>query len=45
VVLENGQKKEIEIGIQNEEAFEIRGGLKEGEKVQLTDFLSLLKEK
>jgi multidrug efflux pump subunit AcrA (membrane-fusion protein) len=38
---ENGQTKAIEVGIQNEEAFEIKSGVTEGEKVRETDFLSL----
>jgi multidrug efflux pump subunit AcrA (membrane-fusion protein) len=43
VVTEGGEKKNIEVGLQNEEAFEIKKGLNEGEKIQQTDFLSLLK--
>jgi HlyD family secretion protein len=44
VVTEKGEKKGIEVGIQNEEVFEIRSGVKEGEKIRQTDFLSILKE-
>ncbi|MEO5969062.1 MAG: efflux RND transporter periplasmic adaptor subunit [Bdellovibrionia bacterium] len=39
---EKGEKKEIEVGAQNEEVFEILKGLNEGEKVQQTDFLTLI---
>jgi multidrug efflux pump subunit AcrA (membrane-fusion protein) len=38
---ENGNRKPIEVGIQNEEAFEIKSGVSEGDKVRETDFLSL----
>jgi multidrug efflux pump subunit AcrA (membrane-fusion protein) len=38
---ENGQSKPVEVGIQNEEAFEIKSGVTEGQKVRETDFLSL----
>jgi multidrug efflux pump subunit AcrA (membrane-fusion protein) len=44
VHLENGEKRMIEIGLQNEEAFEIKSGLKEGDRVKQVDFASLLKE-
>jgi multidrug efflux pump subunit AcrA (membrane-fusion protein) len=44
-ILENGTKKEIKIGAQNEDQFEIIEGLSEGDRVQQTDFLSLLKAK
>lgn len=44
VTLANGQKRDIEIGIQNEEAFEIKSGLQEGDKVKQVDFASLLRE-
>lgn len=43
VVTEKGDKKEVEVGAQNEEAFEIKKGLVEGEKIRQTDFLSVLK--
>ncbi|MEI6790340.1 MAG: efflux RND transporter periplasmic adaptor subunit [Myxococcaceae bacterium] len=43
VTLQNGSKRKIEVGVQNEEVFEILKGLKEGEKVQQTDFLSIIK--
>lgn len=41
VTLENGEKKKIEVGGQNEEVFEIRAGLSEGEKVRMVDFFTL----
>ena len=44
VVTEKGEKKNIEVGFQNEEAFEIKSGLSEHEKIRQTDFLSVLKE-
>jgi multidrug efflux pump subunit AcrA (membrane-fusion protein) len=42
VVLPSGENREIEVGAQNEEVFEIKKGLKEGEKIQQTDFLTLI---
>ena len=45
VVMANGDKRSIEVGIQNEEAFEILSGVKEGEKVRQTDFFELYSEK
>lgn len=44
VVTEKGDRKPIEVGAQNEEVFEIKQGLQEGEKVKQADFLSLFKE-
>lgn len=44
VTTAEGIKKEIEVGAQNEEVFEIRKGLREGDSVRQVDFLSLLKE-
>ncbi|OFZ85014.1 MAG: hypothetical protein A2603_04050 [Bdellovibrionales bacterium RIFOXYD1_FULL_55_31] len=44
VTLSNGTRKEIKVGLQNEEAFEIVSGLTEGEKVRQVDFLSLPSE-
>jgi multidrug efflux pump subunit AcrA (membrane-fusion protein) len=38
-----GARKKIVVGAQNEEAFEIKSGVSEGEQVKLTDFLSVLK--
>jgi multidrug efflux pump subunit AcrA (membrane-fusion protein) len=40
-ILENGEEREIEVGLRNEEAFEIKSGLKEGDKVKQIDFLAL----
>lgn len=40
VILESGEKKAIKVGAQNEEAFEILGGVDEGERVRQNDFLS-----
>jgi multidrug efflux pump subunit AcrA (membrane-fusion protein) len=37
----NGHPQPIEVGIQNEESFEIKSGVNEGEQVRETDFLSL----
>jgi multidrug efflux pump subunit AcrA (membrane-fusion protein) len=45
VVTEEGTKKPIEVGLQNEEVFEIKSGAAEGEKIRQTDFLSLIKER
>jgi multidrug efflux pump subunit AcrA (membrane-fusion protein) len=41
VNLENGTRRDIQVGLRNEEAFEIKDGLAEGEKVKPVDFLSL----
>jgi multidrug efflux pump subunit AcrA (membrane-fusion protein) len=41
VILENGEKKKIEVGMQNEEAFEITSGLEEGQRVRQIDFAAL----
>jgi cobalt-zinc-cadmium efflux system membrane fusion protein len=43
VVTEDGVKKNITVGMQNEEAFEIKSGLSEGERIRQTDYLSTLK--
>lgn len=45
VMTEKGEKKSIDIGLQNEEVFEIKSGIVEGQKVQQTDFLSVLKDR
>jgi multidrug efflux pump subunit AcrA (membrane-fusion protein) len=44
VTLENGTRKGVEIGAQNEEVVEIRNGIQEGEKVRQIDFLSVSQE-
>lgn len=41
VLLEGGERRDIEVGLQNEEAFEIKSGLKAGDRAQQTDFLAL----
>ena len=41
VVLESGKKREIKIGLANEDEIEITSGLKEGDRVRQTDFLEL----
>jgi HlyD family secretion protein len=38
----DGSKKPIEVGAQNEEAFEVRSGLSEGARVRQVDFLETL---
>jgi cobalt-zinc-cadmium efflux system membrane fusion protein len=38
---ENGVSKPITVGIQNEEAFEIKSGVSEGDHVRETDFLAI----
>jgi multidrug efflux pump subunit AcrA (membrane-fusion protein) len=44
VELESGEKRKIEVGMRNSEAFEIKSGLKEGDRVKQVDFASLVKE-
>lgn len=39
VILNSGQRKNIEVGLQNEESFEILKGVEEGEWVQPVDYL------
>lgn len=41
VVLADGSRKNIQVGVQNEEGFEILSGLVEGEKVKQVDFSEL----
>lgn len=38
VVLASGKRKDIQVGIQNEEGFEVVSGLQEGEKIKQIDF-------
>ena len=38
-----GERKEIKVGLQNEQAFEVVSGLQEGDKVKQIDFAALLK--
>ena len=40
IITENGARKDIQVGIQNEEVFEIKKGLNAGEKIKQTDFLT-----
>ena len=44
VITESGIRKDVEVGIQNEEVFEIKSGVAEKEKIRQTDFLSVLKD-
>ena len=44
VTLKNGKRLPIEVGLQNEEIFQIVSGLKEGAEVRQADFLALFKE-
>jgi multidrug efflux pump subunit AcrA (membrane-fusion protein) len=44
VVLKSGEKRPIKVGMQNEEAFEVTDGLKEGMELQQTDFSSLIQK-
>ena len=39
VTLENGEKRNVNVGLQNEEQVEIKGGLREGERVKRAEFL------
>ncbi len=41
VILADGSRKDIKVGIQNEDGFEILSGLKEGEKIKLVDFANI----
>lgn len=41
VVLESGKRQNIEVGLQNEEAFEVKSGIAEGDKVRQADFLKM----
>ncbi len=42
VTLKGGAKKTIEVGIQNEEAYEIISGIKESDEIQMVDFSTLV---
>lgn len=44
VVLKDGSKKNIKVGLQNETAFEITEGLAEGQEIQQVDFLKLIEK-
>lgn len=41
VITESGVRKDIQVGVQNEERFEVISGLKEGEKIKQVDFAEL----
>ncbi len=41
VTLPNGKRRKIEVGLQNEEMFEIKSGVSDGEKVRQTDFQAM----
>lgn len=43
VTTEKGDRVKVELGLQTDEAVEIKAGLKEGDKVQIIDFLNLPK--
>ena len=45
VIKRDGQHKTITVGLENEVAFEITGGITEGEEVQQIDFLELAKNR
>lgn len=45
VTLADGEKKEVEIGLQNEEGCEITNGLEVGDKVRKVDFSKLMPER
>ncbi len=45
VIKTNGERQAIEVGLQNEEAFEIKSGLKEGDEVKAVDFASLVESR
>lgn len=42
VVLASGKRKDIQVGIQNEEGFEIVSGLQEGERIKQIDFSEMI---
>lgn len=44
VTLRSGERREIKIGDQNEESFEIRGGVNEGDEIRQIDFFSLVEK-
>ena len=39
VTMEDGSRRDVKVGLQNEEVFEIVGGLKEGERVKMVDLM------
>jgi multidrug efflux pump subunit AcrA (membrane-fusion protein) len=44
VILKDGKRRDIKVGLQNETAFEILEGLKEGDEVRQVDFLKLIEK-
>jgi hypothetical protein len=44
VTLAGGEKRKIEVGLQNEEMFEIVRGLQENDQVRMVDFANLPQE-
>ena len=44
MTLEDGTRKEVKVGLQNDEMFEIQQGVKEGDRVRMVDFASLPQE-
>jgi len=38
VILESGEKRPVKVGMQNEDSFEIKSGLKENDRVRMVDF-------
>jgi multidrug efflux pump subunit AcrA (membrane-fusion protein) len=45
VILKDGSRRDIKVGLQNESVFEITAGLSEGQEVQQVDFLKLIEKK
>jgi multidrug efflux pump subunit AcrA (membrane-fusion protein) len=41
IIMKSGERRDIQVGLQNEEGFEITSGLKEGEEVKQVDFTEL----
>ncbi|RYZ75796.1 MAG: HlyD family efflux transporter periplasmic adaptor subunit, partial [Proteobacteria bacterium] len=44
VIMKDGKRRDIKVGLQNETAFEIASGLKEGEEVRQVDFFKLIEK-
>lgn len=42
VIRSNGDRQDIQVGLQNDEAFEVKAGLKDGDEVKAVDFASLV---
>jgi multidrug efflux pump subunit AcrA (membrane-fusion protein) len=41
VTLENGQRRDVQVGLENDTMFEIQSGVKEGDRVRMVDFSAL----